>query len=139
MMDTFDIQKVLPHRYPFLLVDRVTEREELKWAKGYKNVNFNEWFMNAKNGQPTMPEVLILEAIGQLGAFVLPEEETSIGLLSAVRNAVFLKPVYPGDRIDLYFEVIKKRATVFKGKGYAMVEGEKVVEVDEITVSYLKE
>jgi len=137
-MENFDIQKVLPHRYPFLLVDRVTEREVLKWAKGIKNVTRNEWFMNA-NSEPTMPEVLILEAIGQLGAFVLPEEETDIGLLSGVKNAVFLKPVYPGDRLDLYFEVIKKRATVFKGRGYAMVDGEKVVEVDEITVSYLRE
>lgn len=135
ILTNIEIAKVLPHRFPFLFIDKVTDREELKWARGYKNVSMNEWFINSEN--PRMPDILILEAIGQLGAFILPEKEDSLGLLTSVKNVNFLGNVYAGDRVDLYFEVIKLRKKALKGKGYASVEGKVVVEVEEIIAYYL--
>ncbi|VXC57381.1 3-hydroxyacyl-(acyl-carrier-protein) dehydratase FabZ [Bacillus sp. 349Y] len=133
-----DIQSVLPHRYPFLLIDQVVCKEELTYAKGIKLVSRGDWFMNRNEENPKMPEVLILEAIGQLGAFVLPEKEKSLGLLSGVRNVRFFHSVHPGDQLDLEFEIIKLRSQAFKGRGTASVKGLKVAEVEEITVSYLR-
>ncbi len=133
-----DIKDVLPHRYPFLFIDGVTDKEELKWVKGFKLVSQNEWFMNQNDDKPTMPEVLILEAVGQLGAFVLPEEEKDLGLLTSIKNVKFFNQVYAGDQLNLYFEVIKKRSKLFKGKGFARVGQKRILEVDEITVTYLQ-
>jgi 3-hydroxyacyl-[acyl-carrier-protein] dehydratase len=137
-MGAIDIHSVLPHRYPFLLIDKVVSKEELKYAKGIKVVSTGDWFINREEKNPRMPEVLILEAIGQLGAFVLPDKEKSLGLLSGVRNVKFLQSVHPGDQLDLEFEVIKLRSQAFKGRGTASVNGIKVAEAEEITVSYLR-
>ena len=81
-MSKINIQNILPHRYPFLMVDRIVEVESGKWVKGYKNVSCNEWFIT--ESQTTMPHMLIVEAIAQLGAFVSTENTDGIGFLSSL-------------------------------------------------------
>lgn len=133
-----DIKKILPQRYPFLFLDRVTETEKLNWAKGYKNVALNDWYINPNEDDPTMPQVLILEALAQLGAFVLKDKEENLGLLASVQGVKFLDFAYPGDCINLHFEVIKKKTKSLRGKGIASVNGKEIMVADKITIIYLQ-
>lgn len=125
----------LPHKYPFLYVDRVVEREPMMWVKGYKNISNNEWFIS--ESQKSMPSTLIIEAIGQIGAFVRVEKSEKYEILAGINGAQIYGSAYPGDRLDLYFEVTRIRNGLMKGKGIASVNGSVIVSIEEITTVYL--
>lgn len=134
MLDTQQIKEIIPHRYPFLLVDRITEVEEGKRAKGYKNVTVNEEFFNGHFPQyPVMPGVLIVEALAQVGAVAMLIKEENRGRLAffaGIDNCRFKKQVKPGDQLHLEVEIIRARGTIGRGKGVATVDGEVVCEVE---------
>ena len=110
MMDINEIREILPHRYPFLLVDRVTEVVEGKSIKGYKNVTINDQFFQGHFPEkPIMPGVLILEALAQLGAvsiLSMDEFKGKIPMFAGADKVKWRKPVVPGDRLDLSCEII---------------------------------
>jgi len=132
MLDAnLDIQKLiefLPHRYPFLLVDRVTGYEKDARIEGIKNVTFNEpFFQGHFPGKPVMPGVLIIEALAQLSGLILlkePEDRGKIGVFLAVDNARFRRMVIPGDQLHLVSEVIRLRRGLLKVAARAEVDGE---------------
>jgi 3-hydroxyacyl-[acyl-carrier-protein] dehydratase len=135
-MDTIEIAKLLPHRYPFLLVDRVVELELNKKLVGYKNVTANEDFFNGHfPGHPVMPGVLILEALAQACAILafkstgFSQDEYVIYLMG-IDGARFRRPVVPGDRITLTAEVLKAKSVVWKQRGVATVDGQVVAEAE---------
>lgn len=134
MMNIKEIKEILPHRYPFLLVDRITEIEEGKSIKGYKNVTANEEFFNGHfPNEPVMPGVLILEAIAQVGAVALLSKEGfkgKIPLFAGADKVRFRQKVVPGDKLELSCEIIKLRGPVGIGKGIASVDGKKVCEAE---------
>ncbi len=136
MMDLREIQKTLPHRYPFLLIDRVIELEAGRKLVGYKNVTINEPFFNGHfPGHPVMPGVLILEALAQAAALLAYKStgldpNSRVTYLMGIDGARFRKPVVPGDRLQLEVEVLKHKATVWKQKGTAFVDGQKVAEAE---------
>ncbi|CUP07905.1 MAG: 3-hydroxyacyl-ACP dehydratase FabZ [Clostridium baratii] len=134
MMGIKEIKEILPHRYPFLLVDRVIEMEEGKSITGYKNVTVNEEFFNGHfPEEPVMPGVLILESIAQVGAIaILSKEEFKgkIPLFAGADKVRFRQKVVPGDRLELSCEIIKLRGPVGIGKGIAKVDGKKVCEAE---------
>ena len=134
MMDHMEILQLLPHRYPFLLVDRVLEIVPGQKLVAYKNVTFNEPFFNGHfPGHPVMPGVLILEALAQASAILAYKSEgmdptQKVTYLMSIDNAKFRKPVVPGDRLQLSVEVVKHKGAVWKQKGTATVDGVKVAE-----------
>ncbi|WP_297631888.1 3-hydroxyacyl-ACP dehydratase FabZ [uncultured Clostridium sp.] len=134
MMNINEIKEILPHRYPFLLVDRIVEMEEGKFIRGYKNVTANEQFFNGHFPQePVMPGVLILEAIAQVGAVALLSMEQYKGktpLFAGADKVRFRQKVVPGDRLELSCEIVKLRGPVGIGKGIATVDGKKVCEAE---------
>ncbi|MCP3144760.1 3-hydroxyacyl-ACP dehydratase FabZ [Pyxidicoccus xibeiensis] len=133
-MDIGDIQNLLPHRYPFLLVDRVVEIIPGQKLTAYKNVTINEPFFNGHfPGQPVMPGVLILEALAQAMAILAYKSEgmdpnKKLTYLMGVDGARFRKPVLPGDRLHLDIEVVRHKGSVWKTKGTASVDGVRVAE-----------
>ncbi|MET0402740.1 MAG: 3-hydroxyacyl-ACP dehydratase FabZ [Cystobacter sp.] len=134
MMDIQEIQALLPHRYPFLLVDRVVEIVPGQKIVAFKNVTMNEPFFNGHfPGHPVMPGVLILEALAQASAILAYKTENmdplhSVSYLMSVDGARFRKPVVPGDRLQLNVEVLRHKGAVWKTKGTATVDGAKVAE-----------
>lgn len=128
-MDINQIKKLLPHRYPFLLVDRVTSIEPGLRAKGYKNLTANEQFFEGHFPiKPIMPGVLQVEALAQLACIaLLSKEEYSgkLGLFTGLENIKFRTMVTPGDRLDMEVELVKIRGPVGKCRGIAKV-GDKV-------------
>jgi 3-hydroxyacyl-[acyl-carrier-protein] dehydratase len=134
MMDIQEIQQLLPHRYPFLLVDRVVEIVPGQKLVAYKNVTMNEDFFNGHfPGHPVMPGVLVLEALAQATAILAYKSEAidpkkSVTYLMGVDGAKFRKPVVPGDRLQLNIEVIRHKGAIWKTKGTATVDGAKVAE-----------
>jgi 3-hydroxyacyl-[acyl-carrier-protein] dehydratase/UDP-3-O-[3-hydroxymyristoyl] N-acetylglucosamine deacetylase/3-hydroxyacyl-[acyl-carrier-protein] dehydratase len=132
-----DIQKFLPHRYPFLLVDRVLEMEKGKSIVAIKNVTVNEAFFQGHFPRlKIMPGVLIVEAIAQAGGILLyhsiPDPDKKIVVLSKIDEAKFRKPVVPGDQLRLEAEIVKLKTRICRIKGRALVDGEVVVEGDII-------
>jgi len=132
-----DIQKFLPHRYPFLLVDRVLEMEKGKSIVAIKNVTVNEAFFQGHFPQiKIMPGVLIVEAIAQAGGILLyhsiPDPEKKMVVLSKIGEAKFRKPVVPGDQLRLEAEIVKLKTRICQIRGRALVDGEVVVEGDII-------
>jgi UDP-3-O-[3-hydroxymyristoyl] N-acetylglucosamine deacetylase/3-hydroxyacyl-[acyl-carrier-protein] dehydratase len=130
-----DIMKVLPHRYPFLLVDRILEIEEKKRIVGLKNVTINEpFFQGHFPGHPIMPGVLIIEAMAQVGGMLLmgsfEEPESKVVYFMSLDNVKFRRPVKPGDQIRFELEIVQIRGAVCKMRGVGLVEGEVVAEAD---------
>ncbi len=121
MLDINQIQAILPHRYPFLLVDRILEIDEGRRAVGIKNVSVNEpYFQGHFPGCPVMPGVLIIEAMAQVGAVAIlkmPEFAGKIALFAGIDKARFRRQVFPGDQLRIEVEVRKLRGSV--GKSYA--------------------
>ncbi|MFC4183744.1 3-hydroxyacyl-ACP dehydratase FabZ [Saccharococcus thermophilus] len=134
MLDIQQIQAIIPHRYPFLLVDRILEIEEGKRAVGIKNVSANEAFFAGHFPEyPVMPGVLIVEALAQVGAVAMLKKEENRGRLAfftGIDNCRFKKQVKPGDQLRLEVEIIRARGTIGKGKGVATVDGELVCETE---------
>lgn len=132
--DVMQIQSILPHRYPFLLVDRIVELEVGKRAVGLKNVSINEpFFQGHFPTYPVMPGVLIVEALAQVGAVAvlsIEENQGKIGLLAGVDGFRFKEQVKPGDTLELEVELTRLRGSIGKGHGIARVAGKVVAEGD---------
>ena len=132
MLTVKEIKDILPHRYPFLMIDRVEEVVEGKSAKGYKNVTINENFFNGHfPDYPVMPGVLILEALAQMGAICIlsmDEFKGKIGFLVGADKVRWKKQVMPGDKLNLEIEIVKLRGSIGIGKGKATVDGNLVCE-----------
>ncbi|MCE3235071.1 MAG: 3-hydroxyacyl-[acyl-carrier-protein] dehydratase FabZ [Vampirovibrio sp.] len=135
-----EIMESLPHRYPFILVDRVTEHVQGKRIKGYKNVTINEpFFQGHFPGDPIMPGVLQLEALAQLGVLLIstvPQAQGKLAVFAGMDNVRFRRMVTPGDRFDMECELVKLRVPIGKMACKAYVDGELTVEAD-ITCSLL--
>ena len=133
MMSVNEIMKVIPHRYPFLLVDRIIELEPGKSATGIKNVTINEpFFQGHFPDQPIMPGVLIVEAMAQVAgvmAFRSGMEGKSVYFMS-IDNVKFRRPVVPGDQVKLEITTLKHRGNVWKFSGTATVDGKLVSEAE---------
>ncbi len=130
-----DIMKVLPHRYPFLLVDRILEFEENKRIVGLKNVTINEpFFQGHFPGHPIMPGVLIIEAMAQVGGMLLlgtfEDAESKVVYFMSLDNVKWRRPVKPGDQLRFELELTQVRGRVCKMRGEAKVDGELVAEAD---------
>lgn len=137
MMDIHQILKKLPHRYPFLLVDRVLELEKGTRIKALKNVTMNEHFFQGHfPHRPVMPGVLMLEALAQAAAVLAFEsmgkepDENTVYYFAAVENARFKRPVEPGDQLILEATMGRSKAGIFKFSSKALVDGEVAVEAD---------
>ncbi len=126
-LNSNEIQKIIPHRYPFMLVDKIVDFEPGKSAKGIKCVSANEmFFMGHFPEEHVMPGVLIIEALAQVGAIaILSEEENKgkIAFFGGIKNARFKKQVKPGDVLQLECEIIARKGPVGFGKAVATVDG----------------
>jgi 3-hydroxyacyl-[acyl-carrier-protein] dehydratase len=136
LLDVEGIQRLLPHRPPFLLVDRVVAFEPYKRLVGWKGVTMNEpFFPGHFPGHPVMPGVLVLEALAQAGALLAimsigPAAADKITYLMGIDGARFRRPVVPGDRLELHVEVTKQKGPVWKETARAIVDGEVVAEAE---------
>ena len=134
VLDVEAIQRLLPHRPPFLLVDRVVEFEAGKRLVAWKGVTMNEpFFVGHFPGHPVMPGVLILEALAQACALLAIETlhaKDKITYLMSIDGAKFRRPVVPGDRLELHVEVTKQKGAVWKQRGTAIVDGQTVAEAE---------
>ena len=133
ILDVTEIQKILPHRYPFLFVDAIVEMERLKRVVGIKNVTINEsHFQGHFPGQPIMPGVLIIESMAQTGGLLLlqevPDRENKLLYFVAVDGARFRRPVVPGDQLKVEMKVISWRGDFCKLEGRATVDGQLAAE-----------
>ncbi|WP_418964020.1 3-hydroxyacyl-ACP dehydratase FabZ [Cetobacterium sp.] len=131
MLDVMEIMKRIPHRYPFLLVDRVLEMDkEAQKIRGLKNVTVNEEFFNGHfPGHPIMPGVLIVEGMAQcLGVLVLDDTEGKVPYFAAIESVKFKAPVRPGDQLIYEVQVDKLRRNIVKATGVAKVDGKVVTE-----------
>ncbi|MGH9746076.1 MAG: 3-hydroxyacyl-ACP dehydratase FabZ [Candidatus Acidiferrales bacterium] len=146
ILDINAIQAILPHRYPFLLVDAIEEMERWKRIVGIKNVTINEQFFQGHfPGKPIMPGVLIIESMAQTGGLLLLQEvkdrEKKLVYFVAIDDARFRRPVVPGDQLRIEVDVLAWRGSFCKIKGRATVAGElaaeatlmcKMVDMDEV-------
>lgn len=134
MLGVKEIMELIPHRYPFLLVDKIETLEPGVRAVGYKNVTMNEYFFQGHfPGEPVMPGVLIIEALAQVGAasmLALEEYKGKIGYFTGIDKAKFRKMVFPGDTLKLEVEIIKRRGPIGIGKAIAYVDGQKAAEAE---------
>jgi 3-hydroxyacyl-[acyl-carrier-protein] dehydratase len=139
-MDTYDIQRILrklPHRYPFLLVDRVLELEKKSHIKALKNVTINEpYFVGHFPVRPVMPGVLMLEALAQAAAILSFESidgepgDDTVVYFAGIDNARFKKPVGPGDQLILEAQIDRAKSGIYRYKTQALVDGQVVVQAD---------
>ncbi len=132
--DVMEIMNMIPHRYPFLLVDRITECVPGKYSKGYKNLTMNEEFFQGHfPNNPIMPGVLQIEAMAQCSAPILcalPEYNGKLTLFAGVDNVRFKNIVRPGDRLDMFIELTKAKGPIAKCHATGSVDGKTVVEAD---------
>ncbi len=128
------VLKLLPHRYPFLLVDKITDYKPGVYAKGYKNITFNEPFFQGHFPEnPIMPGVLQIEAMAQLGAGALktcPGYENKFVLFAGIDKARFKNIVRPGDKLEMEITILKVKGPVIKSHATAYVDGKLTVEAD---------
>src|SRR5574344_2087504 len=133
-LDIQEILEMIPHRYPFLLVDRITECVPGKYAKGYKNLTMNEEFFQGHfPGNPIMPGVLQIEAMAQCSAPILLTLDAfkgKLALFAAMENVRFKGIVRPGDRLDMEIELLKLKGPIGKSHAVGKVDGKIVVEAD---------
>lgn len=130
-----EIRELLPHRYPFLLIDRVLELEPDQRVVGIKNVTVNEpFFQGHFPQQPIMPGVLILEAMAQIGGVLAIKSAPTVNkpmvYLTGIDEAKFRKPVVPGDQLRFEIEVLRRRPPYWKMKGKALVDSQTVCEAE---------
>lgn len=141
MLNNIDIQKILPHRYPMLLIDKVIEMEEGKSIVGIKNVTVNEpFFCGHFPGNPIMPGVLITEALAQTGAVLLlsmPENKGKLGVFTGINNFKFRRQVVPGDTLTLSAELLMYRHGMGKANVKATVDGD-VAAMGEISFAVIE-
>ncbi|MFC5733763.1 3-hydroxyacyl-ACP dehydratase FabZ [Cytobacillus gottheilii] len=134
MLDITQIKEIIPHRYPFLLIDKMLEVVEGQKAIGLKNVTANEEFFNGHfPDYPVMPGVLIVEALAQVGAVAMLKKEENRGRLAfftGIDNCRFKRQVKPGDQLRLEVEIIRVKGPIGKGKGTATVDEEIVCEAE---------
>lgn len=134
--DITEIMSMIPHRYPFLLIDKITECVPGKYSKGYKNLTINEpFFQGHFPDNPIMPGVLQTEALAQLGAGILmtqPEFKGKLVVYAGIDNCRFKTIVRPGDRLDMEVELTKVRVPIIKAHGKAYVGEKLAVEADMI-------
>lgn len=135
-LNSNQIQELIPHRYPFLLVDKIVDMEVGKWAKGIKCVTANEMqFLGHFPEKHIMPGVLIMEALAQTGAVAIlsePEYKGKIVVFGGIKNCRFKQQVVPGDVLDLYCEMTERRGPIGYGKAVAKV-GDKIAAQGEIS------
>jgi len=130
-----EIMQFLPHRYPFLLVDRIVELQPGKRVVGLKNVTINEpYFQGHFPGAPVMPGVLIIEAMAQVAGVMiyrdLPDKESKLIYFTGIENAKFRRPVLPGDQLRIEMELRARRSNFGKMQGRATVDGKLVTEAE---------
>ncbi len=133
ILNIAEIEDILPHRYPFLLVDRILELEPKKRIVGLKNVSAHEsWVAGHFPGYPIMPGVLIVEAMAQTGGVLLlrdmPDRAQKLVLFAGIEEAKFRRQVLPGDQLRLELDVLALRHTACKMRGRALVDGQLVAE-----------
>ena len=132
--DVMQLMEMIPHRYPFLLVDRITECVPGKYAKGYKNLTMNEAFFQGHfPGNPVMPGVLQLEALAQCSApiiMTMPEYKGKLTLYAGVDNVRWKSVVRPGDRLEMHVETTKVKGPICKCHGVGYVDGKVAIEAD---------
>ena len=130
-----DILKTLPHRYPFLLVDRILDTDNQTYMVGLKNVTINEpFFQGHFPDHPVMPGVLLVEALAQVGVVLLltgdQSRNSKLVYFSGIDKCRFRQPVFPGDQLRMEVSVLKQRDRYFKMRGQALVDGNLVVEAE---------
>lgn len=137
-LDITQIMDMIPHRYPFLLVDRITECVPMQYSKGYKNLTANEMFFNGHfPNNPIMPGVLQIEALAQTAAPIILTKEAykgKLALFAGVNNVKFKNIVRPGDRFDMEVHIDKVKGPIAKCTGKGFVDGKLCVEA-ELTIA----
>jgi 3-hydroxyacyl-[acyl-carrier-protein] dehydratase len=131
-LDYAAIERILPHRYPFLLVDRITEFEVDKRIVGIKNVSLNERYLShATSGSPVLPPTILTEAVAQVGAIMIlakPENRQRLIYFMGIERVRYRRPVHPGDVVEIEAVVLKLRSRMGLLKGIARVEGRCVID-----------
>jgi len=131
-LDIAAIEAILPHRYPFLLVDRIIELEVDKRIVGIKNVSMNEWHLGrTPDGRPVLPPTILTEAVAQVGAILVlakPENRQRIPFFAGIERVRYRRPVYPGDVVVIEANVVRLRTRMGLLKGVARVNGERVID-----------
>jgi 3-hydroxyacyl-[acyl-carrier-protein] dehydratase len=131
-LDNAAIERILPHRYPFLLVDRIIELEVDKRIVGIKNVSANERYLSrATDGSPVMPPTILTEAVAQVGAILVlakPENRQRLPFFAGIERVRYRRPVHPGDVVVIEATVVRMRSRMGLLKGVARVNGEPVID-----------